>query len=78
MWVRSDRRLHNFNCHRSPLEAALPYEPDLDEVLDDPVVQTVMCRDGVTRGEILALMVAVSARIAPPGMKTRSAASPAA
>jgi hypothetical protein len=31
-------------------------EPSLDEMLDDPVVQIVMARDGVKRREIVALM----------------------
>lgn len=31
-------------------------EPSLNEMLDDPVVQVVMARDGVKRREIVALM----------------------
>jgi hypothetical protein len=31
-------------------------EPSLNEMLDDPVVQIVMARDGVKRREIVALM----------------------
>jgi hypothetical protein len=30
-------------------------EPDLHEMLEDPVLQTVMARDGVSREEILGL-----------------------
>jgi hypothetical protein len=40
----------------------LAVEPELDEVLDDPVVQAVMARDGVARGEILDLVSAVQER----------------
>jgi len=36
------------------------YEPELDDVLDDPVVRAVMDRDGVGRDDILDL--AASAR----------------
>ncbi len=36
------------------------FEPELDDVLDDPVVQAVMDRDGVGRDDILDL--AASAR----------------
>jgi hypothetical protein len=37
-------------------------EPHLDEMLDDPVIQAVMARDGVARGEIEDLMAVISAR----------------
>ena len=42
MWTRRKGRDHK--------------EPSLDEMLDDPVVQAVMARDGVKRREIEALM----------------------
>ena len=34
-------------------------EPQLDDVLDDPVIQAVMSRDGVARHDIVDLAVAV-------------------
>jgi hypothetical protein len=34
-------------------------EPRLDDVLDDPVIQAVMTRDGVERDDIVDLAVAV-------------------
>ena len=37
-------------------ERELLAEPKLDELLDDPVLQTLMRRDGVTRFEILSLV----------------------
>jgi len=37
-------------------------EPSLDEMLDDPVIQAVMARDGVARGEIEDLVAAIHAR----------------
>jgi hypothetical protein len=40
----------------SRTEPALWGEPRLDEVLNDPVVQAVMRRDGVSRVEILGLV----------------------
>jgi hypothetical protein len=40
----------------SPVDDALMDEPALEDLLDDPVMQTVMRRDGVTRFEILSLM----------------------
>jgi hypothetical protein len=44
------------STHRSPEDRALLEEPALEDLLDDPVMQTVMRRDGVTRLEILSLM----------------------
>jgi hypothetical protein len=44
------------SCDQSSFDAALLGEPALEELLDDPVMQTVMRRDGVTRLEILSLM----------------------
>jgi hypothetical protein len=43
----------------------LDFEPQLDEMLDDPVVQAVMARDGVERDELLDLVSAVQERLAP-------------
>jgi hypothetical protein len=40
----------------------LAVEPELDDVLDDPVVQAMMARDGVERAEILDLVAAVHER----------------
>lgn len=40
------------------------FEPALDEMLDDPVVQAVMDRDGVERGHILDLAASVQERFA--------------
>ncbi|HEX9464798.1 MAG TPA: hypothetical protein VGB82_19540 [Alphaproteobacteria bacterium] len=37
-------------------------EPQLDDVLDDPVIQAVMSRDGVVRDDIVDLALAVRAR----------------
>ena len=39
-------------------------EPRLAEMLDDPVIQAVMARDGVARCEIEALVASVQARFA--------------
>ncbi len=44
------------------VDAELLREPDLNDMLDDPVLQTVMRRDGVTRKQILSLMLAFRAR----------------
>lgn len=40
------------------------FEPALDELLDDPVVQAVMDRDGVERDHILGLAASVQERFA--------------
>ena len=37
-------------------------EPSLDEMLDDPVIQAVMARDGVARAEIEDLIAAIHAQ----------------
>jgi hypothetical protein len=37
-------------------------EPSLDEMLDDPVIQAVMSRDGVARDEIEDLVALLNAR----------------
>jgi hypothetical protein len=38
-------------------------EPQLDDVLDDPVIQAVMSRDGVLRDDIVDLAVAVREKL---------------
>lgn len=43
-------------------QADFTFEPALDEVLDDPVVQAVMDRDGVAREDILDLAASVQER----------------
>jgi hypothetical protein len=40
------------------------FEPDLGDMLDDPVVQAMMERDGVERGHILDLAASVQERFA--------------
>ncbi len=40
------------------------FEPELGDMLDDPVVQAMMHRDGVERGDILDLAAAVQERFA--------------
>ncbi len=40
------------------------FEPELDDVLDDPVVQAVMDRDGVGRDDILDLAASARERFA--------------
>ncbi len=45
-------------------KAEFSVEPALDEMLDDPVVQAVMDRDGVERGHILDLAASVQERFA--------------
>ncbi len=42
------------------------HEPQLAEVLDDPVIQAVMTRDGVERHAIVDLALAVRARLQAP------------
>ena len=37
-------------------------QPRLQEMLDDPVVRVVMCRDGVAREEVEALVHSLAAR----------------
>ena len=37
-------------------------EPSLDEVLEDPVIQAMMARDGIAREEIVDLAVMVQGR----------------
>ena len=44
-------------------------EPRLQDVLDDPVVQAMMARDGVGRDEIVDLALAVRAKFAAPARK---------
>lgn len=44
----------------NPRKPDFGFEPELDDVLDDPVVQSLMDRDGVGRDDILDL--AASAR----------------
>jgi hypothetical protein len=41
---------------------SLDGEPTLDEMLDDPVIQAVMARDGVARDEIEDLVALINAR----------------
>jgi hypothetical protein len=41
----------------------LHVEPTLHEALDDPVIQALMRRDGVTRDEVVNLAVAARARM---------------
>lgn len=43
----------------------LDFEPRLDDMLDDPVVQAMMARDGVERDEILDLAASVQERLGP-------------
>lgn len=38
-------------------------EPDLDEVINDPIVRMVMARDGVTMDEIKEVMMLARARL---------------
>lgn len=38
------------------------FEPRLDEMLSDPVVQAIMARDGVERDEIVDLVASVQER----------------
>ncbi|MBI3452406.1 MAG: hypothetical protein HY057_06160 [Rhodospirillales bacterium] len=38
-------------------------EPSLDEMLDDPVVQAMMARDGVKREALVALIAAARTRL---------------
>lgn len=44
-------------------------EPRLQDVLDDPVVQAMMARDGVGRDEIVDLALAVQAKFSLPAQK---------
>jgi len=39
------------------------WEPHLADVLDDPVIQAVMARDGIARREIVDLAAALRARL---------------
>jgi hypothetical protein len=39
------------------------FEPSLDEMLDDPVVQAVMARDGVDRAAIVGLAAEIHTRL---------------
>lgn len=45
-------------------------EPELHEVLDDPVILAVMARDGVRRAEMVDLVHAVRKRLAPSDKKS--------
>lgn len=47
---------------RRPWKAALDYEPRIDDMLDDPVIKALMDRDGVRRGDLVDLILAVKAR----------------
>ncbi len=40
-------------------------EPSLNEMLEDPVLQTLMARDGVGRKQLLDLALAVQAKLGP-------------
>ena len=50
------------------------FEPNLDDMLDDPVVQAVMDRDGVERGHILDLAASVQERFGSDEAETDDAA----
>ncbi len=50
------------------------HEPRLAEVLDDPVIQAVMARDGVDRHAIVDLALAVRARLQTPAKNSPCAA----
>lgn len=43
----------------------LDFEPQLNDMLDDPVVQAMMTRDGVERDEILELVSSVQEKLGP-------------
>jgi hypothetical protein len=40
-------------------------EPQLQEMLEDPVIQAVMARDGVARAQLVDLVHSVQARLGP-------------
>ncbi len=44
----------------------LSFEPSLHEALSDPVIQAVMNRDGVSREELVQLILVARARLMPP------------
>ena len=44
----------------------LSFEPSLHEALSDPVIQAVMNRDGVSRDELVQLILVARARLMPP------------
>ena len=43
----------------------LSFEPSLRETLSDPVIQAVMHRDGVSRDELVRLILVARARLLP-------------
>jgi hypothetical protein len=43
-------------------------EPSLQELLDDPVMQAMMARDGVDRATLAELIADIRTRLAPPAM----------
>ena len=58
----SEMRRHEARVGRTLSDAELREEPNLNDMLEDPVMQTLMRRDGVTRLQILSLMVAFRER----------------
>jgi len=41
----------------------ISFEPDLNEILDDPIVQAVMARDGLDRDSVLQVMDSLRQRL---------------
>lgn len=51
------------SSHCNPKVRADDPEPSIAELLDDPVLQILMARDGVRRGELLDIVDAARARL---------------
>jgi hypothetical protein len=57
------RRADRQTAHRNPRVRADDPEPSINELLDDPVLQILMRRDGVAREDLLDLVDAARLRI---------------
>jgi hypothetical protein len=51
------------SSRRNPKVRADDPEPSIGELLDDPILQILMARDGVRRGELLDIVDAARARL---------------
>jgi len=60
--VREREKTVGLARHRDDLS----FEPSLHEALSDPVIQAVMNRDGVSREELVQLILVARARLMPP------------
>lgn len=60
----SDKRKGRLPQTMPPAKAPRTWEPDLAEMLADPVIQAMMAVDGVSRTDIVTLMSEAQERVA--------------